>query len=126
MKIIILKDKIITSLLEEVKEIIDSLREDYNLEVDINDLELTVILSKLYDYYASKEILYEFREYMIGHFEDIAITAIENNAKVDIDFILNGIKLYELLDSRVEVNPNETKKIISKIRKIIKKGKKQI
>lgn len=126
MKIIILKDKIITSLLEEVKEIIDSLREDYNLEVDINDLELTVILSKLYDYYASKEILYEFRKYMIGHFEDIAITAIENNAKVDIDFILNGIKLYELLDSRVEVNPNETKKIISKIRKIIKKGKKQI
>lgn len=122
-QVIRLKDKIIDGLYKEVHDIIFSLEEDYDLNVSVNPLELIVILNMFYDYYESKGILYDFKEYMIGHFEDIAITAIENGDDITTEYILNGIKLFELLDSRIEVNPKETAKVIQKIRENIKKGK---
>ncbi len=122
-KITRFKDKIVDDLYKEVYDIIFSLEEDYDLKVSVNPLELMVILSMFYDYYESKGILYDFKEYMIGHFEDIAITAIENGDDITTEYILNGMKLFELLDSRIEVNPKETTKVIQKIREKIKKGK---
>lgn len=122
-KITRFKDKIVDDLYKEVYDIIFSLEEDYGLKVSVNPLELMVILSMFYDYYESKGILYDFKEYMIGHFEDIAINAIENGDDITTEYILNGMKLFELLDSRIEVNPKETTKVIQKIREKIKKGK---
>lgn len=122
-KITRFKDKIVDDLYKEVYDIIFSLEEDHDLKVSVNPLELMVILSMFYDYYESKGILYDFKEYMIGHFEDIAITAIENGDDITTEYILNGMKLFELLDSRIEVNPKETTKVIQKIREKIKKGK---
>lgn len=40
-------------------------------------------------------------------------------AKVDLNFVLGELYLYELCDSRVEVNPRDTQKIIRKISKEI-------
>lgn len=60
---------------------------------------------------------------MIGHFEDIAESAIEEHNEINLDYILKGIELFELLDSRIEINPIETRNVLKKIKKTIEKGK---
>lgn len=54
---------------------------------------------------------------MKGHFRDMCIDATSFGCVVDVDFVLGELGLYELCDSRVEVDPRDTKKIIKKIRK---------
>ena len=59
---------------------------------------------------------------MKNHFNDMSIDAYEHGAIVDLDFVLGELALYELLESRAEVDPRETKKIVKKIRKELIKG----
>ena len=59
---------------------------------------------------------------MNNHFNDMCIVAYENGCVVDLDFVLGELAFYELIDSRVEVDPRETKKMVKKIRKELTKG----
>ena len=108
---------------EEVIEIIESLREEYGLECTITNSQIDLILRSFYRYYEEKEIVHSFDDVMIGHFNDMAIDAIENRCSFDYDFVLSELQLYELLDSQVEVDPRDTKKIIKKIRNEINSGR---
>ena len=54
---------------------------------------------------------------MKGHFRDMCIDAYDYDYIVDIDFVLGELSLYELIDSRVEVCPLDTKRIIKEIKK---------
>ena len=54
---------------------------------------------------------------MKNHFRDMCIDAYDYDAVVNVEFVLGELYLYELTDSRVEVDPRDTKKIIKKISK---------
>jgi len=112
MKVKLIRDFILDKTLKIIVETLNSLKEDYFIPVSISKCELHIILSEFYNYYEKKEIQYRFLEMMTGHFEDIAISAIDSNSVVDSNYILNQLQLFELLDSPMEVNPLETKKLI--------------
>ena len=116
-KIIKLSDKFKTSLKAEVIEIFDILREDYDLDVLITDEMISVIIDEFYAYYEKKEIVYAFYDSFINHFNDLASVAIENDSVVDLDFVLSQLKLFELCDSMMVVDPRDTSKIVQKIYK---------
>lgn len=116
-KIIKLSDKFKASLKVEVIEIFDILREDYDLDVLITDEMISVIIDEFYAYYEKKEIVYAFYDSFINHFNDLASVAIENDSVVDLDFVLNQLKLFELCDSMMVVDPRDTSKIVQKIYK---------
>ena len=50
-------------------------------------------------------------------FNDLASVAIENDSVVDLDFVLSQLKLFELCDSMMVVDPRDTNKIVQKIYK---------
>ena len=112
-----LKEYIINQVMNEIEEMITSLREDYQIFISISKCELRIILNEFYRYYEKKGIQGYFLETIKGHFEDLSIMAIENNNFIDSDFILNQLRLLELLDSPMEVDPRETKKLILSISK---------
>lgn len=116
-KIIKLSDKFKASLKVEVIEIFDILREDYDLDVLITDEMISVIIDEFYAYYEKKEIVYAFYDSFINHFNDLASVAIENDSVVDLDFVLSQLKLFELCDSMMVVDPRDTSKIVQKIYK---------
>ena len=116
-KIIKLSDKFKASLKVEVIEIFDILREDYDLNVLITEEMISVIIDEFYAYYEKKEIVYAFYDSFINHFNDLASVAIENDSVVDLDFVLSQLKLFELCDSMMVVDPRDTSKIVQKIYK---------
>ena len=116
-KVIKLSDKIKEKLRVEVVEIFDILREDYDLDVLITEEMISVIIDEFYAYYEKKEIVYAFYDSFINHFNDLATVAVENDSVVDLDFVLSQLKLFELCDSCMEVDPRDTDKIVQKIYK---------
>ena len=116
-KIIKLSDKFKASLKVEVIEIFDILKEDYDLDVLITEEMISVIIDEFYAYYEKKEIVYAFYDSFINHFNDLATVAIENDSVVDLDFVLSQLKLFELCDSMMVVDPRDTSKIVQKIYK---------
>lgn len=116
-KVIKLSDKIKEKLRLEVVEIFDILKEDYELEVSITEEMIKVIIDEFYTYYERKEIVFAFYDSFINHFNDLATVAVENDSVVDLDFVLSQLKLFELCDSMMEVDPRDTDKIVQKIYK---------
>ena len=116
-KVIKLSDKIKEKLRLEVVEIFDILKEDYELEVSITEEMIKVIIDEFYTYYERKEIVFAFYDSLINHFNDLATVAVENSVTVDLTFVLNQLKLFELCDSMMIVDPRDTDKIIKKIYK---------
>ena len=116
-KVIKLSDKIKEKLRLEVVEIFDILKEDYELEVSITEEMIRVIIDEFYAYYEKKEIIFSFYDSFINHFNDLATVAVENDSVVDLDFVLSQLKLFELCDSMMEVDPRDTDKIVQKIYK---------
>ena len=116
-KVIKLSDKIKEKLRLEVVEIFDILKEDYELEVSITEEMIRVIIDEFYAYYEKKEIIFSFYDSFINHFNDLATVAVENDSVVDLDFVLSQLKLFELCDSCMEVDPRDTDKIVQKIYK---------
>ncbi len=116
-KVLKLSDKIKEKLRFEVLEIFDILKEDYELDVLITEEMINVIIDEFYLYYEKKEIIYAFYDSFINHFNDLATVAVENNCVVDLEFVLNQLKLFELCDSMMVVDPRDTDKIIKKIYK---------
>lgn len=116
-KVIKLSDKIKEKLRLEVVEIFDILKEDYELEVSITEEMIKVIIDEFYAYYEKKEIIFSFYDSFINHFNDLATVAVENDSVVDLDFVLSQLKLFELCDSMMEVDPRDTDKIVQKIYK---------
>ena len=116
-KVIKLSDKIKEKLRREVVEIFDILKEDYELEVLITEEMINVIIDEFYLYYEKKEIIFAFYDSFINHFNDLATVAVENDSVVDLDFVLSQLKLFELCDSCMEVDPRDTDKIVQKIYK---------
>lgn len=104
-------------------EIMDSLRDEYYLNVNVSVFEISLILDEFYKYYESKGIAFDYKDTMISHFEDMANDAIAGEYDFNTRFVLEELKLYELLDSRVEVNPLETKKMVNKLKKKLVKEK---
>lgn len=99
----------------KVKEILNELEDDGG-EVSLSDLELKTVLFEFYEYYRKKGILFCFEEAMVDHFGDIADDAYDEECVLDLEYLLGELALYELVDSRVEVNPKETKQLIKGIR----------
>ena len=99
----------------KILEIIDELVEDGG-KVSLNEIQLKTILNEFYDYYRKKGILFCYEEAMVDHFGDIADDAYDEDANMDLEYTLGELALYELVDSRVEVNPKDTKAIIKSIR----------
>ena len=116
-KVLKLSDKIKEKLRFEVLEIFDILKEDYELEVLITEEMINVIIDEFYLYYEKKEIIYAFYDSFINHFNDLATVAVENDVVVDLKFVLNQLKLFELCDSMMVVDPRDTDKIVKKIYK---------
>lgn len=116
-KVIKLSDKIKEKLRVEVVEIFDILKEDYELDVSITEDMIKVIIDEFYAYYERKEIIFAFYDSFINHFNDLATIAVENDSVVDLDFVLSQLKLFELCDSMMEVDPRDTDKIVQKIYK---------
>lgn len=116
-KVIKLSDKIKEKLRAEVVEIFDILKEDYDLDVSITEEMIRVIIDEFYTYYEKKEIIFAFYDSFINHFNDLATVAVENDSVVDLDFVLSQLKLFELCDSCMEVDPRDTDKIVQKIYK---------
>lgn len=116
-KILKLSDKIKDCLRVEVFEVFDILREDYDLEVSITEEMINVIIDEFYAYYDKKDIVYAFYDSFINHFNDLATVAVENDCVVDLAFVLNQLKLFELCDSMMVVDPRDTDKIVQKIYK---------
>ena len=56
---------------------------------------------------------------MKEHFRCMSDDAYNFKSKVDLNFVLGELYLYELCDSRVEVDPRDTQKIIKRISKEI-------
>ena len=117
MKVIKLSDKIKDKLRYEVIEIFDILKEDYELSVTVTQEMINVIIDEFYIYYESKNLIYAFYDSLINHFRDLATVAVENDSLVDLRFVLNRFKLFELCDSCMEIDPRDTDKIIKKIYK---------
>ena len=117
MKVIKLSDKIKDKLRYEVIEIFDILKEDYELSVTVTQEMINVIIDEFYIYYESKNLIYAFYDSLINHFRDLATVAVENDSLVDLSFVLNQLKLFELCDSCMEIDPRDTDKIIKKIYK---------
>ena len=116
-KVIKLSDKIKEKLRAEVVEIFDILKEDYDLDVSVTEEMIRVIIDEFYTYYEKKEIIFAFYDSFINHFNDLATVAVENDSIVDLDFVLSQLKLFELCDSCMEVDPRDTDKIVQKIYK---------
>ena len=117
MKVIKLSDKIKDKLRVEVIEIFDILSEDYELFVTVTEEMINVIIDEFYNYYESKNLIYAYYDSLINHFRDLATVAVENDSLVDLSFVLNQLKLFELCDSCMEIDPRDTDKIIKKIYK---------
>ena len=117
MKVIKLSDKNKDKLRYEVIEIFDILKEDYELSVTVTQEMINVIIDEFYIYYESKNLIYAFYDSLINHFRDLATVAVENDSFVDLSFVLNQLKLFELCDSCMEIDPRDTDKIIKKIYK---------
>ena len=126
MKVKLIKDFILDKTLKNVVETLTSLRDDYSIPVSITKCELRIILNEFYRYYEKKHIQYHYFEMMSGHFEDIALSAIEEESLVNSDFILSQLQLFELLDSPMEVNPKETRQLIYSISKKIERRPKLV
>ena len=116
-KIIKLSDKIKEKLRNEILLILDILKEDYELDVLITVDMINTIIDEFYNYYEKKEIVFAFYDSLINHFNDLATVAVENSVTVDLTFVLNQLKLFELCDSMMIVDPRDTDKIIKKIYK---------
>ena len=89
------------------------------MEVVITHEEIDLIIDRFYEYYRKKKITNCFAEFMKEHFRCMSDDAYNFKAKVDLKFVLGELYLYELCDSRVEVDPRDTQKIIRKISKEI-------
>ena len=116
-KVIKLSDKIKEKLRNEILLILDILKEDYELDVLITVDMINTIIDEFYNYYEKKEIVFAFYDSLINHFNDLATVAVENSVIVDLTFVLNQLKLFELCDSMMKVDPRDTDKIIKKIYK---------
>ena len=116
-KISKLSDKIKEKLRNEILLILDILKEDYELDVLITVDMINTIIDEFYNYYEKKEIIFVFYDSLINHFNDLATVAVENSVTVDLTFVLNQLKLFELCDSMMIVDPRDTDKIIKKIYK---------
>ena len=112
--VIQVRDYQINKVKKEIIDIIDELKE-FDISSTITNRETDYILNSFYDYYLSKEIIYDYVDTMIGHFGDIENDAIEYNCTFDLEFVLGELALYELLDSNLSVIPNETEDMINKI-----------
>ncbi len=102
-------------VLEEVEDILDSLEDDYDVYVDVSITDIQRLVDTFYDYYVKKRIVYDFVDNMIRHFHDIAIEILESMGEefvFDWDYLLKRFQFYELLESCIEVDPNDTKKMI--------------
>ena len=114
-KVLSFSDAIKNKLRVEVIELFDILSEDYELNVTVTYEMINVIIDEFYAYYEKKKIIYAFYDSLINHFYDLVTVAVENDSLVDLDFVLNQLKLFELCDSCMEVDPRDTDKIIKKI-----------
>lgn len=125
-KVISFKEIILQKTEAEVVDILSSLVEDHDQPVRVKKTDLRVILEEFLNYYQKKGILYAYYEMMVGHMEDIAITAIEEEPDVvDVSYILKELRFLELIDSPMEVIPPETKKVIEGIMLKLGKGPKK-
>lgn len=115
--IVYLEDYYKSILFERIQAIVDTLIEDYSVSVIITSDEIDLIISSFYSYYESKNIIFSYLETMTNHFSDICFDVIEEEKSLTLDFVLKKLKLYELMESQVEVNPLETSQLIKKIRK---------
>ena len=113
--IVSMKDYYIEDTLGEIIDIFDTLKDSYGVYVSIYNSQLCTILNSFYEYYQEKNIVYSFRENMISHFNDMAIDAAALDCEVTFEFVLSELKLYELLNSNVEVDPIEVGKIVKKL-----------
>ena len=113
-KIISLEERLKKSVVEEFLNIVQELKEE-GVNVTITSSEFQVILDEFYDYYKRKSILYSFVETMKAHLGDMMIDCSNENCSFDVEFVLEELKLYELLDSLLAVDPKDTKRIVDKL-----------
>ena len=115
-KIISLEDKYKNGVMNHFFDICSELREE-EISVDISYEQFKMIVDDFYDYYQRKSILFSFVETMNAHLEDMMIDAVDEGCNFNVEFVLEELKLYELLDSLLAVNPSDTKRIVKRLYK---------
>ena len=114
-KIIKFKDLIIKKTQKEIEEKLNEASIEDELIVYLDKEDLKNILLEFYNYYESKDIIFSYNETMNNHFRDLIEDAKETDEEINLMYVLKQLKFYELIDSRLEVRPNDTDKIIKKI-----------
>ena len=115
-KIVSIEEKMKNNIILEFLTICEELKEE-NIPVDIQLNQFQLIVDEFYQYYKSKSILFSFVETMKGHLSDMMDDACNENCAFTVEFVLEELKLYELLDSLLAVNPKDTRKIIKRLYK---------
>ena len=115
-KIISLEDKYKNGVMRHFSSICKELEKE-GINVDVKEEQFKVIIDDFYNYYQRKSILFSFVETMNAHLEDMMIDAVDEGCNFNVEFVLEELKLYELLDSLLAVNPSDTKRIIKKLYK---------
>ena len=112
-KIIKLKDYILKKTLEDVMQIIKEAKE-YDIKVELTKKELKTIIKEFYKYYEKKKIVFAFQDSMIKDFNNIVDNVVDYE-KVDLFYVLDKLNYYELIESRLEIKPKETSKVLKRI-----------
>ncbi len=101
--------------MEEIDEVFLDL-EDEEIDAPITKDEIRVILERFYQYYDEECLISYFVDDMISHFNDMCWDAVYYDHPFDVFFVLGELRLYELLDSPMELDPRKTDKVLQKIK----------
>ena len=113
-KIISFEERLKKSVVDEFINIVEELKEE-GIVVDIDSSQFKMIVDEFYDYYKRKSILYSFVDAMKAHLGDMMIDCSNEKCSFNVEFVLEELKLYELLDSLLAVDPKDTKRIVDKL-----------
>ena len=98
---------------------LNAMKANNNMKVLVTKEELKVIIDKFYDFYKKKKMELSFVDSILEHFNDMCMDVVDKDKVIDLDFILDGLALYELIDTKVEISPNDPKQLVKSVKEVL-------
>lgn len=118
-KIVNLDDKVKDKCYEDVSEMIEGLS-DYDIAVEVKPAEVKIILQELYDLYKEKAIIYQYLDDMSIYFNDIMVSAIEEEHSLTKEFLFDNLSFCQFLQTPVEIEQTDMESTLEKAKMKIK------